>query len=148
MAETSQSEHHHNGLFFLQPILTSGAVPPPNLNEAFVEELKSTGISMSHDAEDRVFRGHGKLWDEKPLPLFLFSKYCLFFLISPISCVFSQAIAYMRSLLCGKEKLVAFQTWWCGQVSALAVSSPYFYWSVFLLPHSINDPPGLGDLKG
>lgn len=43
-----------------QPILTSSAVPPPNLNEAFVEELKSTGIPLSHDAEDRVFRGHGK----------------------------------------------------------------------------------------
>ncbi|TNN60365.1 Alkyldihydroxyacetonephosphate synthase, peroxisomal [Liparis tanakae] len=41
------------------PILTSGAVQPPTLNEAFVEELKSTGIPFSHDAEDRVFRAHG-----------------------------------------------------------------------------------------
>lgn len=49
--------------------MTSSAVPPPNLNEAFVEELKSTGIAMSHDAEDRVFRGHGKAsWEEKPRP--------------------------------------------------------------------------------
>uniref|UniRef100_A0A8C3GA86 Alkylglycerone-phosphate synthase n=1 Tax=Cyclopterus lumpus TaxID=8103 RepID=A0A8C3GA86_CYCLU len=35
-------------------------VSPPTLNEAFVEELKSTGIPFSHDAEDRVFRAHGK----------------------------------------------------------------------------------------
>uniref|UniRef100_A0A8C9YQG4 Alkylglycerone-phosphate synthase n=1 Tax=Sander lucioperca TaxID=283035 RepID=A0A8C9YQG4_SANLU len=42
-----------------QPILTSSAVQPPTLNEAFVDELKSTGIPCSHDAEDRVFRGHG-----------------------------------------------------------------------------------------
>ncbi|KAA8588120.1 hypothetical protein FQN60_001314 [Etheostoma spectabile] len=41
------------------PILTSSAVQPPTLNEAFVDELKSTGIPFSHDAEDRVFRGHG-----------------------------------------------------------------------------------------
>uniref|UniRef100_A0A8C3ARF9 Alkylglycerone-phosphate synthase n=1 Tax=Cyclopterus lumpus TaxID=8103 RepID=A0A8C3ARF9_CYCLU len=41
------------------PILTSSAVQPPTLNEAFVEELKSTGIPFSHDAEDRVFRAHG-----------------------------------------------------------------------------------------
>uniref|UniRef100_A0A8C9YR60 Alkylglycerone-phosphate synthase n=1 Tax=Sander lucioperca TaxID=283035 RepID=A0A8C9YR60_SANLU len=41
------------------PILTSSAVQPPTLNEAFVDELKSTGIPCSHDAEDRVFRGHG-----------------------------------------------------------------------------------------
>ncbi|XP_068429008.1 alkyldihydroxyacetonephosphate synthase, peroxisomal [Clinocottus analis] len=41
------------------PILTSSAVQPPTLNEAFVEELKSIGIPFSHDAEDRVFRAHG-----------------------------------------------------------------------------------------
>uniref|UniRef100_A0AAQ5ZCG3 Alkylglycerone-phosphate synthase n=1 Tax=Amphiprion ocellaris TaxID=80972 RepID=A0AAQ5ZCG3_AMPOC len=41
------------------PILNSSAVQPPTLNEAFVEELKSTGIPLSHDAEDRVFRAHG-----------------------------------------------------------------------------------------
>lgn len=46
--------------FVLQPILSSSAVPPPVLNEAFVEELKSRGIPISHDAEDRVFRSHGK----------------------------------------------------------------------------------------
>uniref|UniRef100_A0A672G739 Alkylglycerone-phosphate synthase n=1 Tax=Salarias fasciatus TaxID=181472 RepID=A0A672G739_SALFA len=41
------------------PILNSSAVPPPTLNEALVEELKSTSIPFSHDAEDRVFRAHG-----------------------------------------------------------------------------------------
>lgn len=52
-------------LVLFQPILTSGAVQPPTLNEAFVEELKSTGIPFSHDAEDRVFRAHGKAcWKE------------------------------------------------------------------------------------
>lgn len=44
-----------------QPILSSDAVPPPTLNEAFVEEMKSTSIPMSHQVEDRVFRGHGEL---------------------------------------------------------------------------------------
>uniref|UniRef100_A0A8C7WNX1 Alkylglycerone-phosphate synthase n=1 Tax=Oryzias sinensis TaxID=183150 RepID=A0A8C7WNX1_9TELE len=34
-------------------------LPPPTLNEAFVEELKSTGVPFSADAEDRVFRAHG-----------------------------------------------------------------------------------------
>lgn len=43
-----------------QPALNSSAVPPPTLNEAFMEELKSTGIPFSADAEDRVFRAHGK----------------------------------------------------------------------------------------
>ncbi|KAG7227608.1 hypothetical protein INR49_005423 [Caranx melampygus] len=41
------------------PILNSSAVQPPTLNETFIEELKSTGIPFSHDAEDRVFRAHG-----------------------------------------------------------------------------------------
>uniref|UniRef100_A0AAX7UNJ5 Alkylglycerone-phosphate synthase n=1 Tax=Astatotilapia calliptera TaxID=8154 RepID=A0AAX7UNJ5_ASTCA len=41
------------------PILNSSAVQPPTLNEAFLKELKSTGIPFSHDAEDRVFRSHG-----------------------------------------------------------------------------------------
>uniref|UniRef100_A0A7N6FDC9 Alkylglycerone-phosphate synthase n=1 Tax=Anabas testudineus TaxID=64144 RepID=A0A7N6FDC9_ANATE len=41
------------------PILNSSAVQPPTLNDAFVDELKSTGIPFSHDAEDRVFRAHG-----------------------------------------------------------------------------------------
>ncbi|TSM68863.1 Alkyldihydroxyacetonephosphate synthase, peroxisomal [Bagarius yarrelli] len=35
------------------------AVPPPNLNELFVEELKAAGIALSSDPEDRVFRSHG-----------------------------------------------------------------------------------------
>lgn len=43
-----------------QPVLNTSAVQPPTLNEAFVEELKSTGIPFSHEAEDRVFRAHGK----------------------------------------------------------------------------------------
>ncbi|KAK5613836.1 hypothetical protein CRENBAI_015716 [Crenichthys baileyi] len=41
------------------PILNSSAVQRPTLNEVFVEELKSTGIPFSHEAEDRVFRSHG-----------------------------------------------------------------------------------------
>uniref|UniRef100_A0AAY4EXY4 Alkylglycerone-phosphate synthase n=1 Tax=Denticeps clupeoides TaxID=299321 RepID=A0AAY4EXY4_9TELE len=41
------------------PSLNTSAVAPPSLNEAFVEELKSTGIPFSHDTEDRVFRAHG-----------------------------------------------------------------------------------------
>uniref|UniRef100_A0A673AZ19 Alkylglycerone-phosphate synthase n=1 Tax=Sphaeramia orbicularis TaxID=375764 RepID=A0A673AZ19_9TELE len=40
-------------------IPNSSAVQPPILNEAFVEDLKSTGIPFSQDAEDRVFRAHG-----------------------------------------------------------------------------------------
>lgn len=52
--------------FLLQTILNSSAVLPPTLNEAFVEELKSTGIPISFEAEDRVFRGHGKT-DMHPL---------------------------------------------------------------------------------
>lgn len=49
-----------------QPILNSSAVKPPTLNEAFLDELKSTGIPFSHDAEDRVFRAHGKAcWEKK-----------------------------------------------------------------------------------
>lgn len=43
-----------------QPILNSNATHPPNLNKAFVEELKSTGVPFSHDTEDRVFRAHGR----------------------------------------------------------------------------------------
>ena len=54
-----------------QPILTSSAVQPPTLNEAFVDELKSTGIPFSHDAEDRVFRGHGKAFWEETLDISL-----------------------------------------------------------------------------
>lgn len=46
--------------FVFQAILNSSAVLPPTLNDAFVEELKSTGIPISFEAEDRVFRGHGK----------------------------------------------------------------------------------------
>uniref|UniRef100_A0A3B5MMT9 Alkylglycerone-phosphate synthase n=1 Tax=Xiphophorus couchianus TaxID=32473 RepID=A0A3B5MMT9_9TELE len=42
-----------------QPVLNTSAVQPPMLNEAFVEELKSTGIPFSHEADDRVFRAHG-----------------------------------------------------------------------------------------
>lgn len=45
---------------FLQPILNTSAVQPPTINEAFVEDVKATGIPFSLDAEDRVFRGHGK----------------------------------------------------------------------------------------
>lgn len=50
----------HDAFDLFQPVLSSGAVQPPTLNEAFVEEVKSTGIPFSHDAEDRVFRAHGK----------------------------------------------------------------------------------------
>lgn len=53
-------------VFLSQPILSSSAAPPPNLNEAFVEEMKSTGIPLSHEVEDRVFRGHGEPLPTKP----------------------------------------------------------------------------------
>uniref|UniRef100_A0A3B3VEE6 Alkylglycerone-phosphate synthase n=1 Tax=Poecilia latipinna TaxID=48699 RepID=A0A3B3VEE6_9TELE len=58
------------------------------VSAAFVEELKSTGIPFSHEAEDRVFRAHGKkahfthfnFWFEKVLfinvTLFFFFFYC------------------------------------------------------------------------
>nr|XP_021334302.1 alkyldihydroxyacetonephosphate synthase, peroxisomal isoform X1 [Danio rerio] len=39
--------------------LNVSAVSPPNLNEAFSEDLKAAGLLASHDAEDRVFRAHG-----------------------------------------------------------------------------------------
>lgn len=55
---TQQLKPHCFYLF--QPLLNTSAVHPPTLNEAFVEELKSTGIPFSHEAEDRVFRAHGK----------------------------------------------------------------------------------------
>ncbi|KAM8856836.1 alkyldihydroxyacetonephosphate synthase, peroxisomal [Synchiropus picturatus] len=41
------------------PLLNSNAVQPPNINKAFVDDLKSTGIPLSQDAEDRVYRGYG-----------------------------------------------------------------------------------------
>ncbi|KAM9314292.1 alkyldihydroxyacetonephosphate synthase, peroxisomal-like [Pholidichthys leucotaenia] len=41
------------------PALNSSAVQSPILYEAFLVELKSTGIPFSYDAEDRVFRAHG-----------------------------------------------------------------------------------------
>lgn len=63
----SHSYQNHNDFFLFQPVLTSSAVQPPNLNEAFVEDLKTTGIPYSHDAEDRVFRAHGKThWEKTP----------------------------------------------------------------------------------
>ncbi|KAG7282210.1 hypothetical protein CRUP_038378, partial [Coryphaenoides rupestris] len=47
------------GTFGASPVLNPSAVKPPILNEAFVEDLKSTSVPFSSDAEDRVFRGHG-----------------------------------------------------------------------------------------
>uniref|UniRef100_A0A4W4FG22 Alkylglycerone-phosphate synthase n=1 Tax=Electrophorus electricus TaxID=8005 RepID=A0A4W4FG22_ELEEL len=41
------------------PTLNVSAVPPPNLVEPFVEELKVAGVAASHDPEGRVFRSHG-----------------------------------------------------------------------------------------
>ncbi|CAB1346930.1 unnamed protein product [Coregonus sp. 'balchen'] len=41
------------------PVLNASAVPPPSLNEAFVEDLNATGIPFSNEADDRVFRAHG-----------------------------------------------------------------------------------------
>uniref|UniRef100_A0AAQ5XNU2 Alkylglycerone-phosphate synthase n=1 Tax=Amphiprion ocellaris TaxID=80972 RepID=A0AAQ5XNU2_AMPOC len=58
------------------PILNSSAVQPPTLNEAFVEELKSTGIPLSHDAEDRVFRAHGKAKNHTCFVIFNAFIYC------------------------------------------------------------------------
>lgn len=58
--ERSVMVQNLNGSFLFQPILNSSAVQPPTLNDTFIEELKSTAIPFSHDAEDRVFRAHGK----------------------------------------------------------------------------------------
>uniref|UniRef100_A0A6Q2ZIC0 Alkylglycerone-phosphate synthase n=1 Tax=Esox lucius TaxID=8010 RepID=A0A6Q2ZIC0_ESOLU len=41
------------------PSLNAGALPPANLNEAFLQDLTATGIPFSHEADDRVFRAHG-----------------------------------------------------------------------------------------
>ncbi|KAG9338610.1 hypothetical protein JZ751_025448 [Albula glossodonta] len=41
------------------PSLNSSSVQPPTLNEDFIQDLKTTGIQYSHEAEDRVFRAHG-----------------------------------------------------------------------------------------
>ncbi|KAJ3592062.1 hypothetical protein NHX12_007192 [Muraenolepis orangiensis] len=41
------------------PTLDPSAVKPPFLNEAFMEDLKSTGLPFTTDPEDRVFRSHG-----------------------------------------------------------------------------------------
>lgn len=56
-----------------QHIFTSSSVPPPILDEAFVEALKATGIPISLDGEDRVFRSHGKtcreeIWETLTFP--------------------------------------------------------------------------------
>lgn len=44
----------------LQPELTAADIALPNINDAFVEELKRSGISYSDDPTDRLFRAHGK----------------------------------------------------------------------------------------
>ncbi|KAG7258296.1 hypothetical protein CRUP_002591 [Coryphaenoides rupestris] len=44
------SVQHKN---FASPVLNPSAVKPPILNEAFVEDLKSTSVPFSTDAEDR-----------------------------------------------------------------------------------------------
>ncbi|XP_061648310.1 alkyldihydroxyacetonephosphate synthase, peroxisomal isoform X2 [Phyllopteryx taeniolatus] len=41
------------------PLLNSNAIQAPTLNKPFMDDLKSSGIPFSHDAEDRVFRSHG-----------------------------------------------------------------------------------------
>ncbi|KAJ8012732.1 hypothetical protein DPEC_G00045940 [Dallia pectoralis] len=41
------------------PSLNASALPAPNLNDAFLQDLKATGIPFSHEADDRVFRAHG-----------------------------------------------------------------------------------------
>ncbi|KAL6484657.1 hypothetical protein MHYP_G00067020 [Metynnis hypsauchen] len=46
------------------PALNVSAVPPPNLNESFVEELKAAGVGLSQEPEDRVFRSHGHCLNE------------------------------------------------------------------------------------
>ncbi|XP_030642242.1 alkyldihydroxyacetonephosphate synthase, peroxisomal [Chanos chanos] len=41
------------------PVLNASAVPVPNLNQAFMEELKALGVTLSQEPDDRVFRSHG-----------------------------------------------------------------------------------------
>ncbi|XP_061547463.1 alkyldihydroxyacetonephosphate synthase, peroxisomal isoform X1 [Phycodurus eques] len=40
-------------------LLNSNVIQAPTLNKPFMDDLKSSGIPFSHDAEDRVFRSHG-----------------------------------------------------------------------------------------
>ncbi|MGH0126276.1 UNVERIFIED_CONTAM: hypothetical protein FKN15_027262 [Acipenser sinensis] len=44
--------------------LNPSDVPPPILNEGFVQDLKGTAIPFSHEAEDRIFRAHGHCLNE------------------------------------------------------------------------------------
>ncbi|XP_043931246.1 alkyldihydroxyacetonephosphate synthase, peroxisomal [Protopterus annectens] len=42
-----------------RPSLNTSDIPPPVLNEGFLQSIKATDIPFSHDAEDRLFRAHG-----------------------------------------------------------------------------------------
>ncbi|XP_077993243.1 alkyldihydroxyacetonephosphate synthase, peroxisomal-like [Glandiceps talaboti] len=42
-----------------QPEIKDEDLPPVNRNEGFLELLQQTGISYSHEGQDRLFRGHG-----------------------------------------------------------------------------------------
>lgn len=76
----SHRNWHHNVVVCFQPILNTSAVQPPTLNESFVEEVKSTGISFSHDPEDRVFRAHGKTRTKFPRTSWYFIDKSLLFI--------------------------------------------------------------------
>ena len=53
-------------LSLFQPVLNASSVQPPSLNQPFMDELKSSGVPFSLDAEDRVFRAHGEAFWEGP----------------------------------------------------------------------------------
>ena len=43
-----------------QPDMTAKDIPVPIVNEEFLADLKKTSISNTDDAQDRLFRAHGK----------------------------------------------------------------------------------------
>lgn len=116
----SNCNWNHNAVCS-QPILNTSAVQPPTLNEAFVEEIKSTGVPFSHDPEDRVFRAHGKAYSCIVTLLAFLLVNNRDYICDYVLCIFFQGTACMRSLLWERGRLGVFQIWWYGQVSWKAV---------------------------
>ena len=72
-----------------QPELLAASIPQPILNEAFMLDLKRSGVSFSDDPQDRLFRAHGKslLRQKSSIPILLPSfgqQICLSFLVSTL----------------------------------------------------------------
>lgn len=45
---------------YSQPEIPATSIPLPVKNEEFLADLRKTGISISDDCQDRLFRAHGK----------------------------------------------------------------------------------------